>query len=198
MLGALWGTSSTTALPFSDPASQLDPEAPLFGPLTQQDLEWTCAGGFVTETQVFLRNDCKGSNHNVSSDTFGSRVRNNVVSIRIETRVFLLTLLRTDSGIPKFNSPLDSMILPIPINPPVLGSLSMLPISLLPLLTFLPVPNWINVQLNPISLPSLSIPLNPILTIFKVNTMMKLMSILPWKGYLLYPVGNWVRDLEGG
>lgn len=29
------------------------PENELFGPLEPKDTEWTCAGGFVTETQVF-------------------------------------------------------------------------------------------------------------------------------------------------
>ncbi|EIW83761.1 survival factor 1 [Coniophora puteana RWD-64-598 SS2] len=37
------------------PVSSAYPESELFSELTPQDTEWTCAGGFVTETQVFYQ-----------------------------------------------------------------------------------------------------------------------------------------------
>lgn len=30
-----------------------DGQEALYGPLTKEDTEWLCAGGFITETQVF-------------------------------------------------------------------------------------------------------------------------------------------------
>lgn len=49
-----WFSSSTTNDSANLHPVQLsyDQEA-LFGPLQAQDLEWICAGGFVTETQTF-------------------------------------------------------------------------------------------------------------------------------------------------
>lgn len=48
-----WFSSSTPAGPNIHPVQTTfsDPNA-LFGPLTAKDLEWNCAGGINTETQV--------------------------------------------------------------------------------------------------------------------------------------------------
>jgi hypothetical protein len=58
-----WFSSSNSS---SESSSNLHPvqsrfnQEALFGPLQTQDLEWICAGGFVTETQTFYATTKEG------------------------------------------------------------------------------------------------------------------------------------------
>jgi len=52
----IYGRSGSTADPQAQnihPVSSAFKPADLFGQLEAEDLHWTCAGGFVTETQTF-------------------------------------------------------------------------------------------------------------------------------------------------
>ena len=51
-----WGSSAPVGERVHPPWKSLAADASNFGPLEAADLEWTCAGGFVTETQTFYTN----------------------------------------------------------------------------------------------------------------------------------------------
>lgn len=48
-----WFSTTDPNAPNLHPVQLAFGQEALFGPLVQQDTEWLCAGGFVTETQVF-------------------------------------------------------------------------------------------------------------------------------------------------
>ena len=47
------GAGAAASAPNFTAITDVTPQDALYGPLEQKDLEWTCAGGFATETQTW-------------------------------------------------------------------------------------------------------------------------------------------------